>query len=36
MQRVPGVNIERDQGEGRYVLVRGLAPKFTNVSINGE
>lgn len=36
MQRVSGVNIERDQGEGRYVLVRGLAPKFTNVSINGE
>jgi TonB-dependent receptor len=36
LQRVPGVNIERDQGEGRYVLVRGLARKFTNVSINGE
>ncbi|HTF19875.1 MAG TPA: TonB-dependent receptor [Chryseolinea sp.] len=36
LQRVPGVNIERDQGEGRYVLVRGLAPQFTNVSINGE
>lgn len=36
LQRVPGVNIERDQGEGRYVFVRGLSPKFTNVSINGE
>ncbi|NJO01826.1 MAG: TonB-dependent receptor [Bacteroidia bacterium] len=36
LQRVPGVNIERDQGEGRYVLIRGLSPKFTNVSINGE
>jgi TonB-dependent receptor len=36
LQRVPAVNIERDQGEGRYVLVRGLAPQFTNVSINGE
>lgn len=36
LQRVPGVNIERDQGEGRYVLVRGLAPQFTNISINGE
>ncbi len=23
LQRVPGVNIERDQGEGRYVFVRG-------------
>src|SRR5688572_5406730 len=36
LQRVPGVNIERDQGEGRYVLIRGLAPQFTNISINGE
>jgi len=36
LQRIPAVNIERDQGEGRYVLVRGLAPQFTNISINGE
>lgn len=36
LQRVSGVNIERDQGEGRYVLVRGLAPQFTNININGE
>jgi TonB-dependent receptor len=36
LQRIPGVNIERDQGEGRYVLVRGLAPQFTNINVNGE
>ncbi|RZL98033.1 MAG: TonB-dependent receptor, partial [Pedobacter sp.] len=36
LQRAPGINIERDQGEGRYVSVRGLAPQFTNTSINGE
>lgn len=36
LQRIPGANIERDQGEGRYVLVRGLAPQFTNININGE
>ncbi len=36
LQRVPAVNIERDQGEGRYVLVRGLAPQFTNINVNGE
>lgn len=36
MQRIPGVNIERDQGEGRYVLIRGLAPQFTNINVNGE
>lgn len=36
LQRVPGVTIERDQGEGRYVSIRGLAPQFTNININGE
>jgi TonB-dependent receptor len=36
LQRVPGVNIERDQGEGRYVLIRGLAPQFTTINVNGE
>lgn len=36
LQRVPGVTIERDQGEGRYVSLRGLAPQFTNTSVNGE
>jgi len=36
LQRIPGASVERDQGEGRYVLVRGLAPQFTNISINGE
>lgn len=36
LQRIPGTNIDRDEGEGRYVIVRGLAPQFTNISINGE
>ncbi|MBC7933807.1 MAG: TonB-dependent receptor [Rhizobacter sp.] len=36
LQRVPGVNIERDQGEGRYVLIRGLSPQFTSINVNGE
>jgi TonB-dependent receptor len=36
LQRVPGINIERDQGEGRYVLIRGLSPNFTNMNVNGE
>lgn len=35
LQRVPGVALERDQGEGRYVLIRGGAKEFTNVAING-
>ncbi|MBU2915002.1 TonB-dependent receptor [Reichenbachiella agariperforans] len=36
IQRMPGVTLQRDQGEGRYVVVRGLAPQFTNISVNGE
>ena len=36
LQRLPGVYIDRDQGEGRYVLVRGTEPRLTNVKVNGE
>jgi TonB-dependent receptor len=36
LQRVPGVSIERDQGEGRYVRVRGLGPDLNAVTINGS
>ncbi|PCJ32083.1 MAG: TonB-dependent receptor [Gammaproteobacteria bacterium] len=35
LQRLPGVSIELDQGEGRFVSVRGLAPELNNVTING-
>ena len=35
MQRVPGVSIARDAGEGRQITVRGLGPQFTRVRING-
>lgn len=35
MQRLPGITIERDQGEGRFVSVRGLGPDLNSVSING-
>ena len=36
MQRVPGVALARgDGGEGRNISVRGLAPAFTKVRING-
>ena len=34
-QRIPGVSIERDQGEGRFVNVRGAPLEFTSVSIDG-
>jgi iron complex outermembrane receptor protein len=35
LQRVPGVVIQRDAGEGRQISVRGLGPQFTRVRING-
>jgi iron complex outermembrane recepter protein len=35
IQRVPGVAISRDGGEGRSLSVRGLGPDFTRVRING-
>lgn len=36
LQRVPGINIERDRGEGGVVQMRGAPPSFTTVNINGE
>ncbi len=36
MQRIPGITLQRDQGEGRYVQLRGTPPELTNFNINGE
>jgi len=33
--RLPSVTIERDEGEGKYVQVRGTEPRLTNTTING-
>ncbi|MET0755925.1 MAG: TonB-dependent receptor [Pseudoxanthomonas sp.] len=35
LQRIPGVVITRDAGEGRNISVRGLGPQFTRVRLNG-
>lgn len=35
-QRVPGVTIETDRGEGRFVVIRGIAPKLNNVVLDGR
>jgi len=35
IQRIPGVSIERDAGEGKRISVRGLGPQFTRIRING-
>ncbi|HET6616467.1 MAG TPA: TonB-dependent receptor [Gemmatimonadota bacterium] len=36
IQRVPGVALERDQGEGRYIQIRGGSAANTQVTVNGE
>lgn len=35
LQRLPGLSIEKDQGEGRFVSIRGIDPNLSNVSIDG-
>ena len=35
IQRISGVAITREGGEGRQISVRGLGPQFTRVRING-
>lgn len=35
LSRLPGISVERDQGEGRFVVVRGIDPNLTNVAIDG-
>tara|TARA_R110000868_G_scaffold294140_1_gene554697 strand:+ start:39132 stop:42140 length:3009 start_codon:yes stop_codon:yes gene_type:complete len=33
--RLPGVSIQRSGGEASKIVVRGLSPKFSNVTVNG-
>lgn len=35
LQRLPGISISRDQGEGRFVSVRGIDAGLSTVTING-
>lgn len=35
LQRVPGIAITREGGEGRQISLRGLGPNFTQVQLNG-
>lgn len=36
LRRVPGVSIEIDQGEGRYVVVRGIDSGLNTVTLNNQ
>lgn len=35
LQRIPGISIQREGGEGRTITVRGLGAQFTRVRVNG-
>ena len=35
LQRLPGVTISREAGEGQFIGVRGLGPNFQSVTFNG-
>jgi TonB-dependent receptor len=35
LQRVPGIAVQRDQGEGRYINIRGGPADFSSVSVDG-
>ena len=34
-RRIPGLSVQNDQGEGRFVTIRGLDPTLNAVSVNG-
>ncbi|WKN42107.1 TonB-dependent receptor [Tunicatimonas pelagia] len=36
LQRVPGITINRERGEGSTVQIRGTPAHYTSISINGE
>jgi TonB-dependent receptor len=35
LQRVPGVSVQNDQGEGQFVIIRGIDPALNSVSVDG-
>jgi TonB-dependent receptor len=36
IKRIPGINVQYDQGEARFGNIRGTAPQLNTFSINGE
>ena len=36
VQRIPGISITKDQGEGRFVNIRGTDARLNSMMINGE
>jgi len=35
LQRAVGIGVQRDQGEGRYIQIRGTPAEFTSVTVDG-
>jgi TonB-dependent receptor len=33
--RMPGISLERDEGEGKYVQIRGTEPRLNNTTVDG-
>ena len=36
VRRLPGLSVANDQGEGRYVIIRGVNPNLVNFTVNGQ
>ncbi len=36
LQRLPGVSVALDQGEGRYVIIRGIDPSYNVVTLDNQ
>ena len=36
LQRIPGITIDRNGGEGQFVTVRGMGPAFNAILLNGR
>lgn len=36
LQRLPGITLQKSEGEGRFVSIRGLGPDFVTVNMNGS
>lgn len=36
LKRISGINVQYDQGEARFGHIRGTAPEYNSVTINGE
>lgn len=34
-RRAPGINVQNDQGEGRFISIRGANPNFVTTTLNG-